>query len=53
MRLTSPLTLKREDELRPCFVVANDLVTMQFNNVMYYVRGGALDGGGQHIEQYL
>ena len=44
MGLTYPLTLKREDELRPHFAVANYLVTMQLNNVTYHVRGGALDG---------
>ncbi|KAL5561009.1 hypothetical protein UlMin_030756 [Ulmus minor] len=43
IRLTSPLTPKREDEFRPCFVIANGLVTMQLNNVTYHVRGGALD----------
>ena len=41
--LTSPLTLKREDELRACFAVANGLLTMQLNNVTFHVRGGVLD----------
>ena len=44
MGLISPLTLKREDELKPFFAVGNSLVTMQLNNVTYHVRGGALDG---------
>ena len=44
MGLTFPLTLKREDELGPRFVVANGLLTMQLNSVTYHVRGGALDG---------
>ena len=44
VRLTSPLTPKREDELRARFAVANSLPTMQLNNVTFHVRGGALDG---------
>ena len=44
MGLTSPLTPKREGELRPRFTVANGLVTIQLNNLTYHVRGGALDG---------
>ena len=44
MRLISPLTPKREDELKSRFAVANGLVTMQLNNVTYHVTGGALDG---------
>ena len=43
MGLTSPLTSKREDELRAHFAVANGLLTMQLNNVTYHVRGGSLD----------
>ncbi|KAL5551674.1 hypothetical protein UlMin_001850 [Ulmus minor] len=42
--LTSPLTPKREDELRGRFAVANGLLTTQLNNVTFHVRGGALDG---------
>ncbi|KAL5571321.1 hypothetical protein UlMin_020918 [Ulmus minor] len=44
MGLTCPLTPKREDELRPRFAVANGLVIIQLNNVAYHVRGGALNG---------
>ncbi|KAL5579466.1 hypothetical protein UlMin_011908 [Ulmus minor] len=44
MGVTSPLILKREDELKPRFVIANNLLTMQLNNVTHHVRGGALDG---------
>ncbi|KAL5579492.1 hypothetical protein UlMin_011934 [Ulmus minor] len=44
VRLTSPLTPKREDELRARFAIANVLLTMQLNNLMFHVRGGALDG---------
>ena len=43
MRLTYPLTLKREDELIPRFAVDSGLVTMQLNNATYHVRGGALN----------
>ena len=44
MRLTSSFTPKREVELRPRFVVANGLLIMQLDNVTYHVRGGALNG---------
>ena len=41
--LTSLLTLKQEDELRPHFMESNSLLTNQFHPVTFHVKGGGLD----------
>ena len=43
MSLTSPLTPKWEDEIRPRFTESNSLLTQQLNHVTFHVEGPGVE----------